>query len=93
MLRRSIWKYEVPITDHFSVPMQRGAHVLTAQMQRDTLVLWAEVDVQVDTEPRHFYVIGTGRPLPLKVLYVSTVQDGQFVWHIYEDISGTQGAA
>lgn len=86
----SVWKYEFPITDHFSIPLPSGARVLTAQMQGDVPVMWVEVDEQAARTPRHFHVIGTGNPFPqfLALNYIATIQERRFVWHVYEQVEG-----
>lgn len=83
----SIWKWTFPIADRFSLPMPNGARVLTAQMQRDEPCIWAEVNQEARHVPRHFRVVGTGNPIPAGVAltYVTTFQQGQFVWHLYEE--------
>lgn len=57
---------------------------LTAQLQSDQICLWTEVWT-FDQPAKEFTIaiVGTGRDLPPGFTYVSTVQQGDFVWHIY----------
>lgn len=64
--------------------LPKGAKILTAQVQNGTIVLWSEVDLDRETEPRPIEIVGTGTVVPKKSVYISTVQDGPFVWHLYE---------
>lgn len=43
-MKRTIWKYPLAITDTQNVMMPEGAEILSAQMQGDTLCLWALVN-------------------------------------------------
>lgn len=86
----TIYKYPLRITDDQSIKMPEGAKILTAQMQGETLCLWAEVNPALPLERRFFEIIGTGNPLPSGMgasrTYINTVQShgGQLVWHVYE---------
>lgn len=68
--------------------MPDSAKILTAQMQGDTITLWAEVFDENRAEERTFEIFGTGwhiTPPDRNREYVATVQaPGGLVWHIYE---------
>lgn len=90
-----VWKYEWPATDRgpvqeavFEMPL--AAHVLTVQMQRGRIVMWAAVYPDLKREKRKFNLVGTGHEAPLLANiggYVGTVQmfDGDLVLHIFEE--------
>ena len=68
--------------------MEILAHVdkfLSADIQNDKMVVWAEVEP--DLEPIHFalYIVPTGAQIRDSFRYISTVPelDGQLIWHIY----------
>ena len=66
--------------------MPRGAEVLTVQMQREVLCVWAVVDPDAEKEQRKFIVYGTGHEYDsIKGEYVGTVQihGGDLVWHVF----------
>lgn len=87
---RSIYKYKItPETDKLGIdgPIVR---LLSAQVQRSQICIWAEVDTSLPD--RHFAIapIGTGWDLDQlvhfdKMTYLDTVQQygGDLVWHIY----------
>jgi len=76
---KTIYKYSVHALD-----MPIGAKILSVQMQDGRIVLWAEVDPDVATEPCVFEVFGTGQQMTdTNRQYIGTVQDGPMVWHIY----------
>jgi hypothetical protein len=82
----TIHKYALDITDFQTVHLPKGAEILDAQMQRGNLHIWAIVDTNAPAEPRTFCIHGTGHPLPHAInrKYLSSVQDGNFVWHVFE---------
>jgi hypothetical protein len=83
---KTIHKYPLEITDRQRFFVPRGARLLTAQNQRGTLCLWAEVDTAATSEYREALVVGTGNPLPddfAQFDYVGTAQHGPLVWHVY----------
>jgi hypothetical protein len=86
---RTIWKFPLAGNDANNVVMPAGAKVLTVQMQDRDVTLWAEVDDKAKTnEARVFLIFGTGHPMPREMgyrdVYIGTVQDRSFVWHVYE---------
>lgn len=83
-MAETIYKYELEITDRQEVRMSRTAEFLSVQMQGDKLCLWAMVrpnDAQASFE---ILIFGTGHTLPVPYgRYIGTVQQGQFVWHVF----------
>ncbi len=64
--------------------MPYGAKVIDAQIQGADICLWAICDPEEQKQTRRFAIVGTGHRLPSFSTHVATVQDGQFVWHIFE---------
>lgn len=68
--------------------MPTRAIVLSAQIQFDTLCLWALVDDSEKKKVRVFEVYGTGHEISNTGprVFINTVQelDGNLVWHIFE---------
>ena len=87
---RTIWKYQVPFTEQFSLDLPRGAEVLTMQLQREVPTIWVELDSDAPLISRTFALVGTGHPIPEDdvLMYVGTfqVQGGMFVYHLYEKL-------
>jgi hypothetical protein len=86
----TIYKYNLPINDIVKIDMPKLAVILTAQMQRNNICLWAIVNPLLPWETRTFRVYGTGHPMDegweAREKYISTVQElgGALVWHIFE---------
>lgn len=82
---KRIFKYPIQITDRETIEMPGGAKILSAQVQGNTICLWAEVDTEMVPQPRTIAVYGTGNPMPEDPgLFIGTVQTPPFVWHVYE---------
>lgn len=87
-MKRVIWKYELTITDAQFIDMPADAEILSVQMQGDTLCLWALVQPIAELRGRVIYVVGTGNPFPIgRVKHLGTVQQGMFVWHVFEALN------
>lgn len=87
---KRIFKYELEVRDEQYIPLSPRASVLSVQVQRDKLVLWALVDVHAirNDDRRLVYVIGTGNPIrpTLEGMeFAGTAQmfEGSLVWHVF----------
>jgi len=86
----TIFKYPIPIEDHFTLELPKDARILTVQIQRETAQLWALVDSETEKETRYFRLSGTGHPLGEDYLritnYIGTFQmeNGALVFHLFE---------
>jgi hypothetical protein len=88
-MEQRIWKFELEIADIQRIDMPEGAKILSIQLQNGRLCLWALVARFASPEIREIEIIGTGNPIMpledgLKREFIGTVQQGQFVWHIFE---------
>lgn len=89
MMKRTIWKFPVTVTDEFTIEMPRGAHMLAVQTQGGVPFLWALVDPEAELEQVGFRVFGTGHDATSVVdpgaFYVGTfqMQNGGLVFHLY----------
>ena len=87
-MSKVIWKQTIAVMPSQSVMMPEGAEILTVQVQKDMLCLWYKCDPLIsERKERYFHIYGTGHPiLPDDVgeKYISTVQQENLVWHIYE---------
>lgn len=83
---KSVYKYPLKVADSQDVNMPLCAEILCAQMQRDDLCLWAVVDSRAAIGQRRINIVGTGHLYDegLTGEYVSTVQAGPFVWHVFD---------
>jgi hypothetical protein len=92
---KTIYKYELEITDEQSFRLPRNSRILSAGNQLGRLFIWAEVDTDIESELRTFHIYGTGNPIPelnegarhksfRGRIFIGTVQMGVFAWHVYE---------
>ena len=85
---KTVWKFELAVTDEQAVRVPRGAQFLTVQMQGDRPCLWALVDPNAQPEDRIVRIHGTGHPVSESHLlqYISTFQldGGALVFHAFE---------
>jgi hypothetical protein len=90
MTEQTIHKYmlmPLPGVQHTTCP--RGARVIKVMEQHNHLALWMEVYPDRPEELRQFLVAFTGAPLiDVPKTYLDSVQIGEFVFHIYELLTG-----
>lgn len=82
---RTIYKYPLDLTDSQILHLPSSAKPLSVQLQGEQLCMWAEVNTGVGGRKEVVItIVGTGHPIPPgAVHYLGTVQQGQFVWHVY----------
>ena len=86
----TIYKYPIPIEDHFTLELPEGAKILTVQMQGGMPQLWAMVDSEKEKKTRYFRLGRTGYPLGddyLRIVnYIGTfqIEDGILAFHLFE---------
>lgn len=95
-MMRSIWKFDLEITDAQIVEMPVGAVLrFVAAQGPHEVKLWAEVDTTAWKTRRLIAMFGTGHQIPetlnnpqdgtaTPITYVGSVIDGPFVWHVYD---------
>lgn len=86
----SIYKYPLNLTDEQIVSMPVGSKILSVQVQREQICLWAQVDTSPSgpAELRSIQIIGTGHPVEdfSASHFIGTVQLGRLVFHIFENV-------
>ena len=89
----TVYKYEVPIGDHFELELPEGAIILDiAEQQHDgyfikKVFLWALVDPDNQLITRKFRFAGTGHPIiENNLLHRGTFQmdGGALIFHVFE---------
>lgn len=85
-MNKVIYKYQLELSDLVPVRMHKGGEVLSVQIQHDKICIWAKVNENESLfEERVFEIVGTGHRFRDKdKRYLATIQDGVFVWHIFE---------
>lgn len=83
----TIYKYVLQAVDYQEVEMPSGARILSVQNQYDEIVIWAKVFTTAEPERRQIHIFGTGSPLPemAKLMYIGSVHQPPFVWHVFEE--------
>ena len=87
---KRIFKYDIPVVDHFGLILPLNAEILTFQSQRESFYIWAIIEEGLNDEKRYFRLAGTGHDLtedsPKIKKYIGTAQiaDGGLVFHLFE---------
>lgn len=88
---KTIYKYRIEAENPYTLKMPKGAKVLTAAAQGDSVQIWAEVDPRAETEDRTFETFPTGsemvEDMGIERAYVNTVFMDWLVFHVYERIN------
>lgn len=80
-----ICKYELEIKEKQTIAMPSTPRILSIQEQGGKIVMWARVNIHAQKRNVLFSMYGTGHTLPQDPgEYVSSVQAGPFVWHIFK---------
>ena len=84
-----VWKF--PLTSGpglVNIAMPVGHEILSVGIQ-DGIMLWARVETTAEPQRVGFIVVGTGHPAPgfNEGLFVGTVFDGPFVWHVFKKVA------
>lgn len=69
---RVIYKYQMPVLEHFEMQLPRGAEIIRVADQDGLFWLWAVVRTDVPDEPRKLWAFKTGGKMPdgIKLRYV-----------------------
>lgn len=77
---RVIWKFEITGKP---IQMPRGSVLVDFAMQNDCMTAWFIVDTRAENVSYEFQVFATGQEIPDGALYVASLQDKPFVWHLF----------
>ncbi len=83
-----IHKYVLEVTDLQEIEMPKG-RILSVDVQKASLCLWALVDTSSPLSVVKIRIIGTGNPIPSGALdnmaFVGTalMSSGGLVWHVF----------
>ena len=83
-----IFKYQVPLSDTFSINLPKGYKILALKHKDEEENLWILIDDDQPKEKVKFYMHGTGRVIENidKKEYIDTFISGFFVWHLFKEI-------
>jgi hypothetical protein len=91
MIPPRIYKHTVPVDDQPHRVELRGPILHVGSQARGQVQLWAMHYEDVAPVGYIFQAVATGQPFPAGMLYVGTVQDGPFVWHLLKREAVTRG--
>lgn len=84
----TVYKYTIEVAGgQQDVVVPVCSRLLKIGMQNGKIALWFEVETEMAyEETKTFSVFGTGQSIPEHVcyIYIDTVFDGDFVWHVYQ---------
>ena len=82
---KTIYKYQLRITDNQYVDTYEGATPLFVDVQDGKLCLWVKVDTERNEYQMQIQVVGTGNSINGNALkYIGSVQMPPFAWHIFQ---------
>lgn len=83
---KTIWKYKLETTDEQFIEMPKGSVILSVQIQKEELCLWALVDsAEQHIDRRLIQILGTGNPIKEEPrMFIGTYQIKGFVGHVFE---------
>lgn len=81
---KTIYKYAIDINGPNVINTHCMPEFLSFQMQDGMPYIWLLVDTNQFITEYRFTIVGTGLSVPDRSRYRGTVQDGQFVWHLFE---------
>ena len=81
----TIYKYPLNMLDEQTIIIPENHKILCVHMQGQTPCMWAMVDPNKTNISLKILVYGTGTPIvdPEMLSYISSIQIGFFVWHIF----------
>jgi len=81
---RRVYKYPIPRSrSSFSIILPATWKFLRVSFQQENLFLWAEVDPEAVMREYSFSLYGTGHDIGPGRTYLTTYDDGPFVFHLY----------
>ena len=89
---KTIWKFDLEVTDLQDIAIPEGARLLCVQIQRRQPKLWALVEEFAPIVKRFIEMVGTGHEVSDPVgAYIGTFQNenGSLVFHVFDNGEGT----
>lgn len=83
----TIHKYLLKVADNQNVLMPKDAEILSAQVQKADVYIWARVDDVKEKVSRRIIIRGTGHTCYLedgKFIDTFQLSDGMFVFHVFD---------
>jgi len=86
---KKIFKYPLLEIPSQIVTMHQGSRILSIQVQNRILCIWALVDEDMPLKKHKILIFGTGQEIDTEFIltFMGTVQMGNFVWHVFEQLN------
>lgn len=88
-MAKTIWKYEIPVREKFTIELPKSARVLAVQNQMDVPCMWILLNPAEEKKTCNFRLVGTGHDVPVNAedFYLGTFQvaGGEFVFHVFQE--------
>ena len=84
---QKIYKYDIPVTDDFTIDLPTPNKILDVQVQNGSPVMWVLHNTADLIVPNKFCIIGTGNPIDRNMdnfKHVGSFQNDPFVWHVFK---------
>lgn len=83
----AIWKFSLQIIGINLIKMPDPAKILSTDIQYGYIMIWVMVDTETkSSQKRKIVVHPTGNsPESIGGEFVGTVQEGGFVWHVFDE--------
>jgi hypothetical protein len=88
-----VYKYPLDMSERTTIEMPYDAQIVHVERQGRAYCLWAEHGTEPGTDKVSvmkkctFGIFGTGHEIPDSAVHIGSIQDGPFVFHIYEVLS------
>lgn len=79
---KTVFKY---LVNQKPIPMPTNAKFVHFGIQGNETFAWFEVNPNLPSVMKHIRVYGTGHSIPETSKHLASLQDGPFVWHLYEE--------
>lgn len=87
-MANTVWKFPLQVQDVQEIEVPSRSKALTVQMQGGVPCIWYAVQDEYAKRTKAIRMFGTGHHVPagLVLNYIGTVQDGELVWHVFEEV-------
>lgn len=90
MESETIWKFTLEPKSFQQIEMPAGAQILSVQVQREDICVWAVVNPAAQKESRILEIVGTGHRMSKATRkFLGTIQmdNGNLVFHVFERVN------
>lgn len=85
---RTIWKYQIPVLEDFTIDLPKGAEIIRFANEGGLLWLWAIVEPEAEIKPRRLLAFKTGAEMPSRPMkflgYAAIVIQAELMLYYFE---------